>query len=191
MYTQTGISGFKCEYCHKLFSVSNYDGDVQKTKETCCEHQKECHNKIKVCLGDVFIFNTQQKNECGYITTMQSPPMKVIWVDIKNPDNKELHVVLTKFNPILKVWEIDQKAMEPYKLKYNIQYFTMYESQINRQIVLSDFKDSFKIVKVLSDWVNETSAHSKKQCETNIGYDFENNNILLTIKIPYKTKGRT
>lgn len=190
MYTQTGVSGFRCEYCHKLFSVSDYNGDVQETTIATIEHQKQCHNKIKICLGDVFIFNTEAKDECGYPSTKTSPPMKVIWVDIKNPDNKQLHVVLTKFNPILKVWEEDQKAMEEYKKKYNIQYFTMYESQINRQISLSDFKESFRIVKVLSDWINETSAHNKKQCETNIGYDFEKDQILLTIKIPYKTKGR-
>ena len=191
MYTQTGISGFKCEYCHRLFSVSDYKGDVQETKTVCCEHQKQCHNKIKICLGDVFIFNTEQRNECGYPSVKTSPPMKVIWVDIKNPDNKQLHVVLTKYNPILKVWQIDQKAMQPYKKKYNIQYFTMYESQINRQISLSDFKESFKIVEVLSNWIDQTSLHGKKQCKTNIGYDWQNNNILLTIKIPYKTKGRT
>ena len=190
MYTQTGISGFKCEYCHKLFSVSDYEGDVQETKTACCEHQKQCHNKIKVCLGDVFIFDTKQKNEDGQIITKQSPPMKVIWVDIKNPDNKELHVVLTKFNPILKVWQIDQKAMNEYKRIYNIEYFTMYESQINRQISLLDFKQSFKLVKTLSDWVNESNTHRKQQCETNIGYDFEKDQILLTIKIPYKTKRR-
>lgn len=191
MNIQAGISGFTCEYCHKLFSPTDYEGDLEEARKAALEHQTQCHNKIKICLGDVFIFNTTLKDVCGKEETKQSPPLKVIWVDIKNPDNKELHVVLTKFNPILKVWEVDDKAMEQYKRVYGIDYFTMYESQINRQISLIDFKQSFKIVKTLSDWINESNLHRNRQCETNIGYDFENDNILLTIKIPYKTKRRT
>lgn len=143
---------------------------------------------MKICLGDVFIFNTQQKNECGYETTKTSPPMKVIWVDIKNPGNKELHVVLTKFNPILKVWQIDQEKMNWYKEHYNIEYFTMFESQINRKIKLNDFKQSFKIVDTLSNWIKDTSLHYQKQVIPEISYDFQNNNIILTVKIPYKTE---
>ena len=212
MYAQTTISDFYCDYCNKKFSVADYNNDIEATKEAVQQHEEECRNKIKICLGDVYIFNVDDLSyindmkrlncscayqcilDCNHCTFGKNysitPPMKVVYVDITNPQMKILHVVLTKFNHILKVWEIDEKAMEYFKKKYGIEYFEMYESQINRQFSLSDFKDSFKIVKILSDWVNETSAHGKKQCETNIGYDWENNDILLTIKIPYKTKGR-
>lgn len=212
MYAQTTISEFFCDFCNKKFSVSQYDNDILKAQRAVQEHEAECRAKIKICLGDIYLFHITDNNlindlklynckrfchcncihECctfrnDYYLT---PPMKVVWVDISNPKLKILHVVLAKYNHILKVWEEDQEAMKYFKKKYNIDHFTMYENQIDRQFSLKDFKQSFKIVEVLSDWVEETSAHGRKQCETNIGYDFQNNNVLLTIKIPYKTKGR-
>lgn len=191
MYTQNTVSGFTCEYCGQKFNVSDYQNDVQKARCAAHKHQKECRAKIKICLGDVFMFNVPVTDQNDWIVGYNlTPPMQVTWVDIKDPLNKELHVVLAKYNPYLNIWEQDADAMKKYKEQMNIPYFTMYQNQINRQISLKDFKQSFKIVKVLSDWINETSQHYKKQCETNIDYDFKNNHILLTIKIPYKTKGR-
>lgn len=203
MQAETTITNFYCDYCHQKFLVADYNNDIEATKEAVCEHQKNCRNKIKICLGDVFLFDIQTTGHelplcCCLLKQLGlskqnktlTPPLKVIYVDITNPQMKILHVVLTKYNHILGVWEVDQEAMKWYKQNYNIKYFTLFENQINRQINLKDFKESFKLVDVLSEWVDDTNKHNKKQCETNIGYDFQNNNILLTIKIPYKTKGR-
>lgn len=201
MYTQTKISSFKCEYCGKEFSISDYNNDINATKQATLLHQKECKNKFKICLGDVFLFNVDkdQNNKMCHCclccsntpySTFLTPPMKIIYVDISNPQKKILHVVLAKYNHILKVWEEDKDVMKWYKDNFGLKYFTMYESQINRQINLKDFKESFKIVEIFEDWIKENNPHNKKQCKFDLGYEFDKNNIIVTIKIPYKTKGR-
>lgn len=203
MYTQTEISSFKCEYCGKVFNKAEYENDINITKKAAELHQESCKNKFKICLGDVFIFNVDKDtvNKCHFhkccfccsntpYTTYLTPPMKIKYVDISNPDKKVLHVVLTKFNPHTEKWEVDTETMKWYKENFNLDYFTMYEYQINRQINLKDFNQSFKIVKLFDEWIKENNPHNKIQCTLNIGYEFDQNNILVTIKIPYKTKGR-
>ena len=47
-----------------------------------------------------------------------------------------------------------------------------------------------KIVEIFEGWIKENNPHNKKQCKFDLGYEFDKNNIIVTIKIPYKTKGR-
>lgn len=203
MYTQTKITSFKCEYCGKIFDISEYDNDVTATKQATLLHQKECKNKFKICLGDVFMFNLDKEHthtchlhRCCFCcsntpySTYLTPPMKIKYVDISNPQKKVLHVVLAKYNHLLHTWEEDKTTMKWYKNNFGLEYFTMFESQINRQINLKDFNQSFKIVKIFDDWIKENNPHNKKQCKLDLGYEFDKNNILVTIRIPYKTKER-
>ena len=89
MYTETKISDFYCEYCHRQFSVADYNNDVDATREAVIQHQKECRETIKICLGSVFIFNYEERDQYGnVISTEPSPPLKVISIDTKtNPQN--------------------------------------------------------------------------------------------------------